>query len=47
MHTLNPFKICATVYQVSLLSDDSLAARVDCYNPLPSNGSLEIKGGEV
>ena len=47
MHTLNPFKICATVYQVSLHSDDSLAAHVDCYNPMPNNGSLERKGGEL
>ena len=47
MHTLNPFKICATFYQLGLPSDDSLAARVDCYNPIPNNGSLEIKGGEV
>ena len=47
MHTLNPFKICATVYQVSLHSDDSLTARVDCYNPMPNTVSVDIKGGEI
>lgn len=48
MHTLNPFKICATVYQVSLHPDDSLAARIACYNILiPNTASVDIKGGEI
>ena len=48
MHTLNPFKISATVYQVSLHSDDSLAARIVCYNNrMPNTGSLDIKGEQV
>lgn len=48
MHTLNPFKIRRTVYQLDLPSDDSLAARIACYiNPMPNTGSLVINGGEV
>ena len=48
MHTLNPFKIRRTVFQVSLHSDDSLAARVDCYNiPKPNTVSVDINGGDI
>ena len=48
MHTLNPFKIRRTVYQLSLPSDDSLAARFACYNYLiPSTASVDINGGEI
>ena len=48
MHTLNPFKICRDAYQVNLPSDDSLAARIACYNnPIPNTGAFDIKGGEI
>ena len=48
MHTLNPFKICATACQVSLTSNDSLAARIACYNnPMPNTVSVDIKGDEI
>ena len=48
MHTLNPFKIRRTVCQVSLPSDDSLAARIASYNiPIPNSVSVDIKGGEI
>ena len=48
MHTLNPFKICRDAYQVNLPSDDSLAARIACYNILiPNTASVDIKGGEI
>ena len=48
MHTLNPFKIRRTVFQVSLHSDDSLATRIACYNnPTPNTASVDINGGEI
>ena len=48
MHTLNPLKIRRTVYQIGLPSDDSLAARIACYNNLiPSTASVDINGGEI
>ena len=48
MHTLNPFKIHRTVYQLGLPSNDSLAARIACYNnPIPSTASVDINGGEI
>ena len=48
MHTLNPFKIRRDVYQVNLPPDDSLAARIACYNiPIPNTVSVDINGGEI
>ena len=48
MHTLNPFEICVTVYQVNQPSDDRLAARIACYNnPMPNPVSVDVKGGEI
>ena len=48
MHTLNPFEICATACEVSLPSDESLTARITCYNStMPNTVSVDIKGGEI
>lgn len=47
MHTLNPFEICETACQVILPPDESIAARISCYNsPIPNTASADINGGE-
>lgn len=48
MHTLNPFEICETVYQVSQPSCDSPTAYITCYNNhMPNTGAFVTKGGEL
>ena len=48
MHTLNPFKIRSSAYQVSLPSDDCLAARIACYNiPIANTVFVDINGGDI